>query len=233
MAKLTVYEQLSRDAQLTNASSLLHDYYTTLAPERIMDIARINERIDAGDYTDAQIKITAFAPETEIQYNYKQYYQLWLKYVTQKDWDDESDGGQLYELANQCAYEQGSIVYQARTLYNAIYRDQFSVFNDECGSSNGSLRPAPTAQKVLSAFDARVYPVPAQGDIYVSCNAQEGTELSIDIYDVSGKIITSIPCIKSGKDCVIEANLANGMYYVTILNKTTHAKISKKLFVSQ
>ena len=75
--------------------------------------------------------------------NYIEYYRLLIKYMT--DTLHSSDSSSLKILANKCPYVDGSVVFQARTLYSIVFNDikQFNdlgcvdkegIGNDSCGA---------------------------------------------------------------------------------------------------
>ena len=91
-------------------------------------------------------------------------------------------------------------------------------------------------EKKLGIEDWQLYPNPTNGNVTLNINAQAGKMMSIDIYDVLGRVVqnNNFKPAQTGLNTIdlsISA-LKNGIYTISITDNQTY-KTAKKLVVKK
>jgi len=230
------YELQLNDSIYANGSGILDSFYNYNRPQAMCDIKDVENFIDAGNYTAAQTKLSSMTATNQIEQNYIDYFNLVLPFVTNGTWNDSVEGIALYNLAAKCLYIDGYIVSNARVLYNAIYRDQFTVFNDNCvedvesedeGEGEGQKINSAISNKTQE-FDVLVYPNPSMGGFDLKSNCSSQCNVKLRISSISGQSIFEKSCNLMDGNCFVDSKLRAGTYLITIKteeNKTYQRKL--------
>ncbi len=242
MNKMTVYEMLKSDSALKNSHPTIQAFYNSTAPASIVLCSRIADSLSTANYASAQSLLNAWTPATTIESNYKTYYGLALKQASNAAWTS-TDSTQLINLAHLCIHTNGAAISKARALYNATYRFQYTVFNDECTQDDGGgglkesneNSPSPTQSlNVKTPFSAEVYPNPTKSGFYLSTNCAENEEIQIVIQTMNGQKVLTQQCKGLSGNCFINTpHLSNGIYLVSITCQSTKEIITRKLTIQQ
>jgi hypothetical protein len=126
--------------------------------------------------------------------------------------------------------QNGAVIHQARTLYNSIYRDQFTVFNDDCVGSSAGLRPVNNAE-VSNNFEAKVFPNPTNNGFDIKSNCHEDCEVEIKVTNLLGQVLLRKHCNLLEGNCFINQSFSAGTYLVSIIKIKTNEKAINKLVV--
>jgi hypothetical protein len=132
----------------------------------------------------------------------------------------------IRNIANQCPYTGGDAVYEARSMYRLI--DDEVVFDDK----KLCVVPVHTEKKqsITAIPIFKVFPNPASDYAQISYNSTDA--ITIQITDLSGRILSSKNYQAS--DNIIEtSDLANGMYFISLLNEKNTIIQTQKLFISK
>ncbi|HLG33929.1 MAG TPA: LamG-like jellyroll fold domain-containing protein [Bacteroidia bacterium] len=96
--------------------------------------------------------------------------------------------------------------------------------NNACGS--GPIRTLAIAMPCreeesisLNDFEVNVYPNPSSNDFTFVIDASEKISCSINIFDLTGRIVESHQHISAGKEFKCGEELTNGIYYVEIISE--------------
>lgn len=227
--KNQLYRLLKADPSLTSSSVVLQNFYIASIPTVRETFANIEDDIASGDLVNGQSKTNALAPVNLIEDNYKTFFNAYLKYQT--DTILSGDSIAIVNMANACPFTDGDVVYQARVLYNSIYRTNI-YFEDNCPEvSERNFNQVKNT--TTSAFDVLLYPNPNTGDFSLVPFISDIKELNIRVIDVNGRIVYE-KTIDSG-DRIFNFNLdsPNGIYMVVVSNPVTNENIVKRIVIQK
>jgi Secretion system C-terminal sorting domain len=77
-----------------------------------------------------------------------------------------------------------------------------------------------------------VYPNPASDGFYIKQGSAAGANLTVELYDMTGKKVMTQHCTYSGQDCYFYTNLSDGTYVVRITNEATQKHETTKLLIA-
>ena len=152
--------------------------------------------------------------------------------MTGEDTLTAADINALLEIADLCPGDNGSAVYQARSLFQLVTGEVYDGLDGCSGSGARMARPDSTKQDKLEAkWDVNLFPNPNNGNfVVISSNEKEILELSIN--DISGKLIYKKQIQTSKFYYVVDLSLLNGIYFVTIKNQN-HEIVTKKMAIAK
>lgn len=219
MNQLYVYRQLKSKPKTKNQSlgnSALNLFYNNVARTNIGVLDDIEFDLLNADYSSAKTKIAALTPTNAIETNYKNYY---AAYINSKEGNFSSiDSINLTSLANGCPFTDGGVVYQARALYNVAF-DTYRLFYDICVTGGEAQRLLnDSEQKNISTINfSRIFPNPTNGLLNVEVsNAKDKEEISIDVFDITGKSVYSSKQVLNNKTVVLDPDLSSGTYLIKV-----------------
>jgi hypothetical protein len=230
MAKMVVYRKLRNDTNAIWGSATLRAFHKQMQNGRIEKLFKIEDAFLAGDISAAQTAAATINPVNIIEQNHLTYYNLLAK--SKKDTLDSNDSNTLYELAASCPYSNGTIVYQARALYNALNRP-YVIFKDNCRNNNTSRLATVININTLNYFDAFVYPNPNLGkEIFINTLTLDKGTVAIRLTDLEGRTIVENNCtVTDGLSNFKITDIKNGVYFVHITNNSTGEHIVKKIVI--
>ena len=88
-----------------------------------------------------------------------------------------------------------------------------------------------TTENDATKLGASVYPNPAKNEFFVSLNSKSVGKTLVEVYDASGKLVTSQKVDASSKESISTANLSNGVYVVKVSG--VGVNYSSKLIVNK
>jgi len=178
----------------------------------------------------AQSLNNAISINNPIEANYKSFYSLYIKHLS--GILNGVDSSSILALANMCPGLDGEVVYQARALYNTIYKTVI-VYNENCNPLSQVNLKKSNIDKVdkENNWTIELYPNPANTFVNV-VSSNEKDSLRVSITDVSGKTLFVKQVTTSNFICKLDLDLLPGAYFVIITNdknKTT----TKKLIIAK
>jgi hypothetical protein len=202
----------------------------------------IENKLAIGEFENAQSLISSFQPESNVQANYKNFFQLYHNFAA-TDSLVPSDSSSLYILSNQCPGKDGPSIYKARSLYNLIYTTVLQFNDDSCETIGYSMRTGRNLQdeqkdKSLLEFneknqikkkqknDLKIYPNPSQNTIYLT-GKKLCQNCQIIITDINGRILQTEKLTSSAGTLSISFNLDNGIYFVNLIDETGYSTVKK------
>lgn len=127
-------------------------------------------------------------------------------------------------------------VYQARALYNLIYKTVLNVA-DNCktqiaGSLLGTGQSNQTS--LQNNWNVDLFPNPASDNLTV-VSKTESENLSITIFDIAGKLVYKTSLQTANFISKLDLNLLNGVYLITINNNNNNnnESVTKKLVIAK
>jgi hypothetical protein len=232
-----VYNSISIQSQLSNANANLSGFYANQQNGVRGTYKLIENNILQGNFGAANSQISGFNPNTNIEQNHKLFYQLLRAYKTNGKLS-LAENLQLLILSHQCPFTDGTIVYQARALYNEIF-NTVKVYNDvNCALFGFSFRENQTNEEgttesnlltELNSHESKaqqkfgtfvyyeVYPNPASDRFKIMSNSNlKGT--LVEIFDVNRKLLFSKLLEGETNTETILPGLINGVYFVNLTN---------------
>ncbi len=247
--KMLLFKSIDENNFLTQISDTLDNFYNSTLQQEPGTIINIEKQFASGNLTTATSLLNSFSPNTNIQTNYKTYYSLYNEFITSHVLSDV-DSISLTILAHQCPFTDGSIVYNARSLYNYINKTVV-IYNDgNCGvegytarsnANCGDPNKIDEMQHILKANELknkdkirstyRLYPNPAINEFYIASSNQK-ENLIMTVSDVSGKVLITTKVTLNNYKSGIKFDLMDGIYFVNLSNEKGDYTV-KKLIISK
>jgi len=234
ISKYHLYNTLRFKKELTEGSEVLKDFYNSVNKTSMGQLVTIDENLLSGNIVMAESKLNGLVPKNDIEGNYKTFYRLFIKNLDDSKILSIADSSDLINLTNLCPDESGAVVYQARALYNVVYKTTI-IFNDDCGKGNDNIKISDILQdqKNSSGFDVAVFPNPNAGKFNVTPLGLIVGELQITISDVTGKIIYDNAVPVSNGNATFNLDVSGGVYFINVINKETRQSTVKKLVIQK
>jgi hypothetical protein len=144
---------------------------------------------------------------------------------------EEIELERVVRLAQQCPQTDGSVVFAAQNLYNAI-TGEYRVFTTSCdeptegGEEQGrGVNPAstPAVQENINAVS--IYPNPVKTMVYI-----KGTNLQrVEVLSATGAVLLKKE-ITGNTAAISLAHLSSGMYFIKITDKENKNVVTRKIF---
>jgi len=232
MSQMNLYNYLQVDTVLLSDSSfyinpvkdssaILYEFDTMAHGTRFEYLATTTNKIAQGLFTSAQCALNSppsanpkidmttgvtVADNTDADYifsNYTNYLQLLLKYL--QGTMIHKDSVAVVTLAALCPSLNGTVVYNARTLYNLLF-DDIGLWNDDstCSVSGGGEGRG-ILPSVHSGTDTKqkysLYPNPNNGNITLLQQIKDESPVKVNVFNAEGQ------CIYANK-LLFKANMA-------------------------
>ncbi|MBA3682282.1 MAG: T9SS type A sorting domain-containing protein [Bacteroidetes bacterium] len=204
---------LKSNADLMDNSITLSNFYSSSQNSSVKNLCDIEEGFGNSNLNNVAGLINNFTPANTVETNYKNFYTIYLR--TKDSTYNSIDSLNLYNLAESCPYTAGSVVHQARALYNILYTT-YKVFYDNCGEI--AMRKINTAKNNIQVIlKTQLYPNPNNGNFTIRFDKViEKQNVEISIFDISGKLLSKENRLTIGNELNISSSLLNGAYTVKI-----------------
>jgi hypothetical protein len=248
------FNSITTEMTLTAVSNTLNMFYSNNSSLTRGLYKTIEAALMQGNMPLATSLINQLNPSTNIEQNHKVFYNL-LKNYNANNTLSALDNLQLLILAYQCPFTDGQMVYEARSLFNAVNKIivPFNDVNcmekgysfrslDNNGNSN-SLEENQTLLKQLEQSEIEnrkkfisdesyvIFPNPAQDYVTIASNNSNET-VSITINDATGKTVIVKDVIITNNFGKLDLDLVNGIYIIKLINKEQKHEF-KKLVISK
>jgi hypothetical protein len=231
IANNSTYRYLDANPSVKNSNTNYVNFYNAQTNTSIDKFKQTEAGLSSGQITQAQAINNAISPVNAVEVNYKTYYTLYANYKNANF--SAADSNALINLAKLCPGNDGAIVYQARALYNLIYKT-VKVLKENCSSaiiSGGRLMSSASATETLkNSWSVDLFPNPTRGN-FTLVSKLESEALNLTITDLAGKLIYSNTVNTSNFIANLELNAKQGVYLIIIKN-STHESITKKLVIA-
>lgn len=249
--KNLAFNDVVSEPTLAVVSNTLNNFYNINVPLTRGTYQNIEASFAQGNLNGVATLLAAFNPSTNIENNYKTYYTLAKNYF--------GNGSltlieqlNLLILAHQCPFTDGTIVYDARALYNlvsqtvVIYNDANCVktgFSFKTNSDSSSTQKTELYEQLLVnekttkekfnyfAINYELFPNPAQNEVNVRSLTSDEL-ITVRISDAAGKLLIKKELLINEYFGKLDLNLMNGIYFVEIINKEQKHEF-KKLIISK
>ena len=220
--KNMVYRMIRRDQSLLS-SPILSNFYIANANSGWGLFATVEDSLNTGNYSHANTLLNGYTPINGIEQNYKSFYLIYASAMQGSH--TSADSLNLIALANSCPLLNGTVVFQARALRNILIQG-YENYEDNC--PNGiSVEKLTSVEKGNVSKSLLVYPNPSNGKVYISGFAASDKVGTVEVSDITGKVISKQQYpVKSG---IIELNLnlTNGVYFVKCISNEVSYDIQK------
>ncbi|GAA4461728.1 hypothetical protein GCM10023093_06900 [Nemorincola caseinilytica] len=231
----------------TNMSAELYAFKQMAENSRYKYLTDIESDIASGNYEHAKQLLaqplnymTSDARDAEtnvvladkagdnIVSNYKQYYDLLIRYSTDKL--NSADSQHLVVLAEKCPLADGAAIYQARALYNLVF-DDCRIFSDlgcklepqqEIDEAAGATtavggQNADDAYKLTQAYT--LHPNPSDGNMTLTQKVQDNEPVMAEVWNAAGaSIFKGELRFTAGTTDLNIGNISGGMYMLQLID---------------
>ncbi len=234
-----LYRLLYANDSLRSEPGPLADFYENLVGSNIAKLQEVEVLLYQGDYNAANTLLADIEPTSAhaVETNYKNYYALYANYLALDTSDvySQADSTALFELANLCPSPNGACIHQARALYQAIYNvnvnymDCFEGEPSERKSNNVESKKEDLELNDLSNIsNIEIFPNPANSRLYIT-TVGNSENLEITFKDLTNRTIATRKIKTLNNQGVLDIELINGIYFVTIINDANEKFIKKVL----
>ena len=151
-----------------------------------------------------------YLPIHTIEQHNKLYYDLVQKHFNQTF--AAMDSIQLDSLTKMCPFKDGSIVYQARALFNKRFNTS-RRYIDVCTPSLTYKK-----NKKDDAFLGQLVPNPNDGSFAIQLESATNEQMVLSIYDITGRLMQEQQVPMNTKDIKVDSRLNNGIYLVKLIS---------------
>jgi hypothetical protein len=232
---LPVYDYETRWANQYYVSKLKSTIVASTTYANAKAFALVDVAMRKGNYTNAQTMNNAISPNNIIERNWQQVDNIMLK--MQGDTLNQSDISILQTIAPQCPLSGGSIVYKARAILNAYYRNIITYSND-CPVNNATSSSRVENTSGITTVNASpiqtvsLYPNPNNGTMMLDYSINDDAHL--EITDITGNLVGTYNLPATGTTMKVQSNnLQNGMYLYRVISSNNAVIKLGKIVVMQ
>jgi Secretion system C-terminal sorting domain len=231
VAQKNIYNALKANPSDAAASTDIQTFFntanaTTHPYRKLWDI---EQALSAQNWTTAISLNNAFAPANAIETNYKTYFGLHIAIVKDSLYTAANNTA-LYTLANLCPHNSGNIIFDARSLYNSTFPNNYTIFQDDCDKTGGLYKKENDVQssEINNNFTVNLYPNPTDNQVHIQTNLLNDVIINIIVTDIAGNTIIKQDCnTKFGTCSVSLEGYAKGIYIFKITNSANETIIKK------
>jgi hypothetical protein len=233
--KQAVYGYMAQNASIAENNDALQEFYEQAQRTNLERLVEVEKQLALSDLGQAKAVNGTIISENLIEENRRLLYELYIK--IEKGNYSNVDNAALLSLAGGCPDRDGAAVYQARVLYNSLYKT-FRHFEDSCsanGSNNRKTKDndAGSAQKNLQ-MGIEVYPNPTEGTCLINLGDLSSGSIILKVYDINGKLVYEEPAHPvNSKVYELHLELCNGMYLLEVTDTSTELHYKQKLVINR
>ena len=256
LGQYAAWQNIGCDSDLIDSSAIMDTFISLASNSRYAYIANIENDIINGDfvtanaliatppaplvgsgqYYDSTTGVTIVDDSTNnyIVDNYRMFYSTYINYITGVM--TCTDSGNVKYMANLCPSLYGTVVYQSRSLFTAVF-NQLRVWNDDscfvspdssacqCGQNGrrGKIKQynnndAKNAQKFA------LLPNPNSGNFTLRQLLTDTKPVDIQIWNAIGQTIYKQQVVFIGKEYKVDiGNMQKGIYMLQLLDANGHS----------
>lgn len=229
--KFHVYSDISANNQLMSGDTILQNFYYQTQQRNMGMIDAIYRLMLKGDNSAAQNLNDAFAPANAIEQNYKDERTVFFNTIAKGiRIPTREQLNTLWSIANQCPYQGGFGVHEARYMLNYFHHAPYQ-FTDFCSESSVQKVSAPeNIAPALNSFNARVYPNPANTLLNVEVQLLPNETATICLYNSLGQRVMCEPLTGSFTTLPVPG-ISSGIYYYRITDKDNNLIRADKIMI--
>lgn len=233
IANTSAYRYLAINDSMKTSDGALNAFYDDLNGSSIDKFNQLENKINSGDFSSAEsiLETVDGGGLNRVETNYHNFYVLYLKYMKQTDVYTPDDIDALSDLAGLCPGTNGSVIYQARSLFNLVTGQVYNGPDGCTGSGARSSSAIPSSSQSEKIWDVDIFPNPATNQLSIT-SKKETENLGVTISDLSGRLISTEKIKTVNFIANLELNLINGAYFITI-SSAENEKVTKKLLIAK
>lgn len=222
-----IFNLLKNDNLLTLGDNALENFVLENENTNHGKLERIEKNLAEGNLDGAQLEIMSLE-QNAIDENFKLFDEIYIRYLN--DTLDGVDSLNLINLGDKCPLLDGSVVYQARAMYGALFGYKY-VFTDGCpkDGDEGEKSLTQDANNSNGNFDKNeilLYPNPSNGMFYIKTD----DATLIQISDIQGRLVKFSQNKLDETTFEIEIDVENGVYNIQIINSNVIQNVKLKVF---
>ena len=229
IAKDRLFRILRERPELRDSSVYLNTFYLSEQNGKLGKIVDLEQALATENWILAQALLQQFIPDNQVEQNYWNYYDLYLRYHTDSPGFNSDDSISVYNLALSCPFTEGSIVYSARSFYTILSQTNL-VFEDICTPSGSRRVPTQSVIKVEIAPKPEISPAVSDGSVYLFIPQSTGN-IQMNITDSKGTIVFTSTYSANGTLTPMHLPLQPGLYFVQFLNTENHESNVQKIVI--
>jgi hypothetical protein len=209
--------QLLRSSTELQSNVVLDSFYVAESTGKLMAFEKINDFLSFNLIEQADSLNNSIFVENINEQILKDFNRLFLKIRKQFNLTI-NDLSELESIGDMCPFEVGSVVHQARALFNSL-NSVSKDFVDVCNSNNTRQSQISSSLENLASLQSQVkiYPNPNDGFFYIELGEIDNSEnIEFELYDIQGKLIYHSELISNNLNTVSIQNIENGMYFLKI-----------------
>lgn len=170
-------------------------------------------------------------PVNNIEENYKKYHEIYINYLQQGN-STMADSIDLKSIAEKCPFSDGSVIYQARALYNTIFKT-YQIFENNC-LADIEAKSMFVENETETPSGWMLFPNPAQNEVNIAFEDRALTQIDIQVMDINGKIVFTNSALEILEGIsTFRLDVENGMYVVKLTNSITNETTIHKLAIQK
>jgi hypothetical protein len=229
-AKQQLY-QMIEDVPSAKADATINTFYNAAKTACIGKLKQVSDEINAQNYSAAIALNNSISTACNTDASEKQYYQLYLKYITDAANFNNQDKADLVLLANRCPQKRGAVVYKARVLNDYITQMQ-NTYSDNCnsvtnakvvsdfpfdGDDNAENKEQENNSSLTPESIIAISPNPNNGSFSIQFEKAIESTIFINIIDMKGLVLLNKKTELKGNSIHIDvSHLSNGIYYLKL-----------------
>jgi hypothetical protein len=217
-----VYALQKQGLVTKNASNpTLQSFYNSNINSNIGKFTDVQDAVASNNKNLAQSKNNSINPSNAVQQKTKRANELMLKLNINCNYQyTNTELQDLVSMANECEVK-GWYVAQSRSILNTISGTLIN-YADNCEDTKANTRMANEEEKPTSSIEPKrsfnLFPNPNNGSMTMTYDLGKDTEGSMNLYDVTGKLINTYNLSTTiGSIEINEDKLHNGIYFYCIL----------------
>ncbi len=228
ISSTALYRYLQADDSVRNSASKYAAFVDAFSGSSVDIFYQVEKKIYNRDFALAKSLNSSVSATNNVEYNYKQFYNIWISYAT-NGFLSSTEGALLFGLTQLCPGTDGACVYQARALYDKLsaYPQRYL---DNC-ESNGMRVSQIKKDTANDAWKLDIFPNPTANTFNMESNL-DNELLKVEIKDLSGRSILEQMVKTKDYIATLDLSLMNGAYLIIVTNSRNES-IVKKLLVAK
>ncbi|HKC69270.1 MAG TPA: T9SS type A sorting domain-containing protein [Bacteroidia bacterium] len=206
--------------------------------EHAKTMALATAALNGGDFSTALSLTNSFAPNDTLETNWQSVTNIMIKLQSDtanvNDTISAADINTLQSVAAQCPHAGGLIVWNARSILTNHFNAP-QVYPNDCPTLGDGERVQNTTNitKVIGNNNQlSLYPNPSTGKLYISNFDANQKTASIEITDITGKLIAKQQSNISNSLVELNLDVNNGVYFVKVVADSGKQQV-QKLIISK
>ena len=224
---------MQKDSTWKDSSASLLSFYNASVAGNFNKLSSVESSLNEGNAAAAYAVLSGLTSSGNIETNFINFYQAYIDYLNGNY--TSTDSLAVITLAQACPATDGSVVFQARAFYNSLYAIH-KHFDNNCnyGAMPPSARMAEGFGKDGKVFpneDFFIFPNPSTGTIYISGGNSSDKEWTIEVTDVTGRVLLKQTVPVNKGVAVLNADLPPGAYFL-MLKGSYGNDVTKKVMIA-